>query len=71
MAAAQRLRLERLLLAERTWEQEAWRAAYLDHGLVGMLARRLIWTFDGVAAIPSGEGFVDAAARRSTRAARP
>ncbi len=61
MAAAQRLRLERLLLAERTWEQEAWRAAYLDHGLVGMLARRLIWTFDGVAAIPSGEGFVDAA----------
>jgi len=61
MAAAQKLRLERLLLADRTWEQEAWRAAYLDHGLVGTLARRLIWTFDGVAAFPSGDGLVDAA----------
>jgi hypothetical protein len=44
MAAAQKLRLERLLVADRSWEQRAWREHYLDHGLVGVLARRLIWT---------------------------
>ena len=46
MAAAQRLRLERLLLTDRSWEYAAWRASYLDHGLVGMLARNLIWVLD-------------------------
>ena len=45
MAGAQRLRLERLLMDQRAWELEAWRARYLDHGLVSVLARRLIWTF--------------------------
>jgi hypothetical protein len=44
---AQRDRLERLLLAERAWELPTWRARYLDHPLVGMLARRLIWSFEG------------------------
>lgn len=45
MAGAQRLRLERLLMHERAWELDAWRSRYLDHGLVSVLARRLIWTF--------------------------
>ena len=43
MAAAQRLRLERLLLDDRTWTAANWRARYMQHGLVGVLARRLIW----------------------------
>lgn len=45
MLLAQRERLERLLLTERTWPLATWRERYLDHPLVGPLARRLIWRF--------------------------
>jgi hypothetical protein len=45
MLAAQRDRIERLPLAERTWSLADWRARYLDHPLIGGLARRLIWRF--------------------------
>ena len=51
MLAAQSARLERLPLAERRWPLAVWRARYLDHPLVGPLARRLIWRF----ALPAGE----------------
>lgn len=47
MAGAQRLRLERLLMDQRVWPLETWKRRYLDHGLVGVIARRLIWTFTG------------------------
>lgn len=42
---AQRDRLERLLLNEREWALAAWRERYLDHPLLSVLARRLIWRF--------------------------
>lgn len=42
----QRLRLEQLLLAERTWPLERWRECYLNHPLLAHLVRRLIWTFE-------------------------
>jgi hypothetical protein len=45
MLAAQRDRIERLPLLERTWSLADWRARYLDHPLIGGLARRLIWRF--------------------------
>src|SRR5712692_3198169 len=45
MLGAQRDRIERLPLAERTWSLAAWRERYLDHPLVGCLARRLLWRF--------------------------
>jgi hypothetical protein len=45
MLPAQKDRLERLLATERTWVYADWRARYLDHPLVGPLARRLIWYF--------------------------
>jgi hypothetical protein len=45
MLLAQRERLERLPLAERTWSLATWRERYLDHPLVGPLVRRLIWRF--------------------------
>jgi hypothetical protein len=41
----QRDRLERLFLGWRSWPLMAWRERYLDHPLVGTLARRLIWSF--------------------------
>ena len=44
---AQRHRLERLLAVERTWQGAAWRERYLEHPIVGALARRLLWTVDG------------------------
>jgi hypothetical protein len=42
---AQRDRLERLFLEERSWALADFRARFLDHPLVGTLARRLIWRF--------------------------
>jgi hypothetical protein len=42
---AQRDRLEQLFLQERTWSFPDFRTRYLDHPLVGIPARRLIWRF--------------------------
>lgn len=54
MLTAQSERLDRQFLARRTWPYDAWRERYLDHPLVGTLARRLLWTVDG-----STVGFAD------------
>ncbi|GGM25574.1 hypothetical protein GCM10011608_08070 [Micromonospora sonchi] len=48
MLAAQTARLDALFLAQRTWSLATWRQRYLDHPLVGALARRLLWLVDGV-----------------------
>ncbi|MFF7792115.1 DUF4132 domain-containing protein [Streptomyces sp. NPDC007991] len=50
MLSAQSERLDRQFLARRSWPYAVWRERYLDHPLVGMLARRLLWTIDGEAA---------------------
>ncbi len=44
--AAQRARLERLFLRQGGWTLAEFRTRYLDHPLVGVLARRLIWRFE-------------------------
>jgi hypothetical protein len=49
MLAAQRDRLDRMILSRREWPFDAWRERFLDHPLVGTLARRLIWMVDGMA----------------------
>ncbi|MEW2079394.1 DUF4132 domain-containing protein [Streptomyces sp. NPDC013433] len=61
MLSAQSERLDRLFLARRTWPYAAWRERYLDHPLVGTLARRLLWTVDGTPA-----GYTDGALRTLT-----
>lgn len=43
--AAQKHRIESLYLEPRTWTVDQWRTRYLDHPLVGTLARRLLWKF--------------------------
>ncbi|MFD9735586.1 DUF4132 domain-containing protein [Umezawaea sp. NPDC059074] len=48
MLTAQAERLDRQFLARRTWAFGTWRERYLDHPLVGTLARRLLWTVDGI-----------------------
>ncbi|MET9493249.1 DUF4132 domain-containing protein [Streptomyces sp. NPDC006552] len=61
MLGAQVERLDRQFLARRTWSYAAWRERYLDHPLVGTLARRLLWTVDGTPA-----GYADGALRTLT-----
>jgi hypothetical protein len=41
---AQRLRLENLMIGGRELTVEQWRTRYLEHPLIGDMARRLIWS---------------------------
>jgi hypothetical protein len=43
MLPAQRERIDNLFREQKTWPFSVWRERYLDHPLVGVLARRLIW----------------------------
>jgi len=53
MLPAQAERLDSLYLERKTWPIETWRERYIDHPLVGALARRLIWNFStGDAVVP-------------------
>jgi hypothetical protein len=65
---AQRLRIERLYLAQRSWPFEVWRGRYLEEPLVKGLTQRLIWSFeiDGrrVAGLPRADGVFDVAGER-------
>ncbi|MHA5053617.1 DUF4132 domain-containing protein [Streptomyces sp. SD15] len=61
MLSAQSERLDRQFLARRTWSYDIWRERYLDHPLVGTLARRLLWTVDGTSV-----GFADGDLRTLT-----
>jgi hypothetical protein len=45
MLPAQRERIDALFLSRRSWTFAARRERYLDHPLVGAIARRLIWSF--------------------------
>lgn len=42
----QRTRIERLFIEDRLWSLKDWRARYLDHAFVNLLARLLIWQFE-------------------------
>ncbi|MFM9555048.1 MULTISPECIES: DUF4132 domain-containing protein [Streptomyces] len=61
MLTAQSERLDRQFLARRTWTYDTWRQRYLDHPLVGTLARRLLWVVDGTTV-----GWADGAPRTLT-----
>ncbi|GHF37624.1 hypothetical protein GCM10018790_14110 [Kitasatospora xanthocidica] len=61
MLSAQSERLDRQFLGRRVWPYGAWRERYLDHPLVGTLARRLLWTVDGTTV-----GFADGELRTLT-----
>ncbi len=45
MLPAQRERIDGLFLAQKTWPLALWRERYLDHPLIGTLARRILWDF--------------------------
>ncbi len=46
MLSAQRDRIDALMISPKRWELDTWRERYLDHPLVGTIARRLIWVFE-------------------------
>jgi len=54
MLSAQRERLDGLFLQERQWPTDVWRERYVDHPVVGVLARRLIWSFQNTGLEASG-----------------
>ncbi|HEX8492122.1 MAG TPA: DUF4132 domain-containing protein [Pyrinomonadaceae bacterium] len=54
MLPAQAARIENLYLERKKWAFPAWRERYLDHPLVGTLARRLIWKFTCGPSVASG-----------------
>jgi hypothetical protein len=60
LLSGQRWRLESLYLQERSWSFDDWRKRYLEHPLMANLARRLIWNFGNVAAVPTAGGLVEA-----------
>ena len=45
MLPAQRDRLDNLFLLQKKWTYDSWLARYMNHPLVGTIARRLIWKF--------------------------
>jgi len=45
MLPAQRDRIENLYLQQKKWTYQIWSERYLNHPVVGVLARRLIWKF--------------------------
>jgi hypothetical protein len=47
MLPAQRDRLDSMYLLQKTWPWDDWRDRYLNHPLIGTIARRLIWRLDG------------------------
>ncbi|MFH1302797.1 MAG: DUF4132 domain-containing protein [Planctomycetota bacterium] len=54
MLPAQRERIDNLFLEQKQWSFESWKERYLDHPLVGTLARRIIWRFKTGAEVASG-----------------
>jgi hypothetical protein len=51
MLPAQRDRIDSMFLLEKTWPIDTWRERYLDHPLIGTIARRLLWCVDGTPAL--------------------
>lgn len=45
MLPAQRERIDSLFLQQKTWPLPVWRERYLNHPLIGTLARRILWEF--------------------------
>jgi hypothetical protein len=54
MLPAQRERIDALFLSRKSWPLAAWRERYLDHPLVGTIARRLVWTFTAKGKVADG-----------------
>ncbi len=70
MLASQRDRLDSLFLQCKEWDYDVWRERYLDHPLVGTIARRLIWLFDDDSLLTAAAWLRDDPAERAHRPGR-
>lgn len=59
MLPAQSARIEDAYRLEKSWSMADWRERYLEHPLVGSLARRLIWSVGGTLAIAPEGALID------------
>ena len=57
----QRTRLDLLFRRQTDWPLDLWRERYLNHGLIGPMARRLIWLIDGQPLLHFTDHFEDIA----------
>src|SRR6185295_15850323 len=57
MMPAQRERIDGMFLQQRTWPFATWRERYLDHPLIGTLARRILWEFTDAGKTAAGIWF--------------
>jgi hypothetical protein len=57
MLPAQRDRIDNLYLLQKKWAFASWQTRYLNHPLVGTIARRLIWKFTKDGKTASGVWF--------------
>jgi hypothetical protein len=62
MLPAQKDRIDNLYLASKRWPLATWRERYLDHPLLGVLARGLLWEFSSGGQSQTGGFLADAAA---------
>ncbi len=60
MLPAQRERIDGLFLQQKSWPLPIWRERYLNHPLIGTLARRLLWEFKNGDQTATGIWFKDA-----------
>lgn len=65
--AAQARRLEGLWATERSWQAAAFAKTYLAHGLLGWLARRLVWEIKGEDRAESRSAVFESEAWRDAR----
>ena len=65
MLPAQAERLDGLYLQRKSWPLAVWRERYLDHPLIGALARRLLWNFTLDETTQTGVWLKDAIVDRS------
>lgn len=60
MLPAQRDRIDSMFLEQKLWPFAVWRVRYLEHPLLGTIARRLIWCVGGTPAMFIDEAATDA-----------
>ena len=60
---AGRDRLDMSYLQDRSWSLTDWQTRYMQHGLLGPLVRRLIWSIDQQAVLIEGDTLVNVAGK--------
>ncbi|PSL12535.1 uncharacterized protein DUF4132 [Marinobacterium halophilum] len=58
-STSQRDRIDRLYLEQMSWTPESFSKHYLNHGLVSLIARKLIWNLDGQPALYNNDQWQD------------